>query len=598
MTGEGYGFCEFIAGETPGSREDLAAYFANFGGLCALFQALGSTDLHWENFIAHGRYPVLVDMETLFTPTPRAFNDPAVFPEPPSRQEGFTAGLSRSLYPSGLLPGLWEDTQTSPLLAPSLPALWGWEEEFFAGFSKIYDRCVEIREPLGSFLREAEALPVRVPLRQSAYYGRQLKRLRSPEALSGPEVRESLSARLGEYFQRRGAGRLQPIADWEASCLREGDIPYFSCRGDGVDLLGYGQTVAESFFRQSPLDSAGERLERMSRREKQFELTLPRQSLGSAPRPVSEEKRIPLPAAEEAEQPLGKAEALAQAEELCRIVPDQLCRYLRPLEKARRIPEEVLPLGLSAGAAGLLQVLCGYRELRSHPLSPKLMADCADRLLAAKTLKTASGTLLWDTLDLGRPVSGMGHGTAGIGASLRMAGVLLHREECLLAAGEALDWEYQAYSERLGAWPGFRESSLGEHAMHGYCSGAPGMGLAMLLYGEWEESGPLQRENLSRAFDACRRFPPQPRDHLCRGNSAGVEFLLEAGLRLGREESIQAAGKRLAHMTARKEQMGHFCYISPAYRDHPEPSLFYGAAGVGYELLRWAEKSLPSVLLF
>lgn len=707
MLGQGYGFCEFIPGERPSSPEDLSAYFTNFGGLCALFQALGSSDLHHENFIAQGQYPVLVDVETLLTPSPKVFNDPEIFPDVPARQEDFIFDQNRSLYPSSLLPSLQGGTQMSPLLASPLPEVWGYEESFFRGFSETYDRCIELRDQLGEFLQEAGAFPVRRLLRQSSYYGKLLKRLYSPEALTGPKVRESLSSRLEEYFRHHGAGQLQTIADWEAECLWEGDIPYFSCRGDGTDLLGYGQVVTAGFFCQSPLDNARERLSRLSQREKQFELDLLRQSLESALRPVPKEEQVVLPAPEDAEQPLSKKEALAQAEEifrqlrdravtspcgevgwyvnegdegrftyarpvlsqgtaglgvffagvyratvsaelksqakeLCQVVLDQICRHLGLLEKARKIPERVLPLGLSdgaagllkslaimgrclgkdtagpfidrlislfdrmqiaeysqldviSGAAGLIQVLCGYEELSSHPLTPKIVKACADKLLVTKTLESKSGYLLWDTLNLGRPISGMGHGIAGIGASLQMAGAFLHREDCLQAARDALEWEYRAYSEKLGTWPDFRGSSLGEQFMHGYCSGAPGICLAMLLYGEWGETSFLQQKNLTRAYEACQRFPLQHRDHLCCGNSAAVDFLLEAGRRLGQDESC--AGKSLAQMTARKEKLGQFCYLPPSYRNHFEPSLFYGAAGVGYELLRWADEGLPSVLL-
>ena len=106
VPGEGYGFCQFIVGETPGSPEDTSAYFENFGGLCALFQALGSSDLHYENFIAQGRYPVLVDVETLLTPSPKMWSDPEIFPDVPARQEDFIFDQNRSLYPSSLLPSL------------------------------------------------------------------------------------------------------------------------------------------------------------------------------------------------------------------------------------------------------------------------------------------------------------------------------------------------------------------------------------------------------------------------------------------------------------------------------------------------------------
>ena len=56
VLGGGYGFCEFIPGQAPESPEDLSVYFANFGGLCALFQALGSSAASWSPLKKRGKF--------------------------------------------------------------------------------------------------------------------------------------------------------------------------------------------------------------------------------------------------------------------------------------------------------------------------------------------------------------------------------------------------------------------------------------------------------------------------------------------------------------------------------------------------------------
>ncbi|WP_285537207.1 type 2 lanthipeptide synthetase LanM [Brucella sp. NBRC 12950] len=50
-------------------------YYRRYGSLLAIASVFGSTDLHMENVIAHGEYPVIVDLETLFSCTPTVKKD-------------------------------------------------------------------------------------------------------------------------------------------------------------------------------------------------------------------------------------------------------------------------------------------------------------------------------------------------------------------------------------------------------------------------------------------------------------------------------------------------------------------------------------------
>ena len=50
--------------ETPcHSREELRRYYRRNGILLGICYLLGSRDLHYENVIAHGEYPVIIDLE-------------------------------------------------------------------------------------------------------------------------------------------------------------------------------------------------------------------------------------------------------------------------------------------------------------------------------------------------------------------------------------------------------------------------------------------------------------------------------------------------------------------------------------------------------
>ena len=65
-----YGWVEYIE---PGRPSDPAAYYRSAGELVALAWICGGSDFHEENVIATEYGPVLIDLETLFTPTPRPF---------------------------------------------------------------------------------------------------------------------------------------------------------------------------------------------------------------------------------------------------------------------------------------------------------------------------------------------------------------------------------------------------------------------------------------------------------------------------------------------------------------------------------------------
>lgn len=249
-----------------------------------------------------------------------------------------------------------------------------------------------------------------------------------------------------------------------------------------------------------------------------------------------------------------------------------------------RLPVESAGLDVFSGVSGLML------ECRD----PVLLRRCADRLLSTKTLQTKDGLALWDPLGKGRAISGMGHGMAGIGLALVKAYGLLGDARYLDAARDAFAWEHGVYSENLGTWPDLRTPGA-PRAMHGYCSGAPGIGLALLGCAEYSPLLPNHAEDLDRALHACLTIPIQFRDHLCCGNGAAVDFLLEAGSRLNRDDLTQAARHLLSRMAQRKG--GDYAYMPQTYQPAFSPSLFYGAAGVGYELLRAIHPALPSILI-
>jgi|GEM_PF-1862308 len=101
-----YGWAREIPHQSCETEEQVVAYYQRYGSLVALCYLFGATDLHKDNLIACGEYPVIVDCETMFSCTL------AVHKDSPS---------DTHLYASWLLPAqkMQDSIEISPLSARS-----------------------------------------------------------------------------------------------------------------------------------------------------------------------------------------------------------------------------------------------------------------------------------------------------------------------------------------------------------------------------------------------------------------------------------------------------------------------------------------------
>lgn len=66
---EGYGWVEFVASKDAECEGGIREYYFRYGALLAAFDAISGTDIHFENLVAEGSHPVIVDLETIFQPS-------------------------------------------------------------------------------------------------------------------------------------------------------------------------------------------------------------------------------------------------------------------------------------------------------------------------------------------------------------------------------------------------------------------------------------------------------------------------------------------------------------------------------------------------
>ncbi len=244
------------------------------------------------------------------------------------------------------------------------------------------------------------------------------------------------------------------------------------------------------------------------------------------------------------------------------------------------------------GIAGLLKMLCRYDAFFNEPGAKELCESLAERLVKSAGIPYKDKKI-WKTLSPAWAISGAGHGQSGVASALYMAGKRLQREDLIAAAQPGFDFEREIYSVSIGAWPDRRGTEKTDEYMTGYCSGAPGIGMnaVLLKYDGYEEV-------LKRAIRSTLKEPLMHKDFLCCGNSAMAEFLLIAGRQLQRDDLIQEARTRMAMVISRAERNGHYSCISRSMDYVFSATLFYGTAGIGYEMLRLIDpQGLDSLLL-
>lgn len=92
-----YGWMEWVDAQSPCAPSDVGEFYRRVGALICAARVLSLSDLHLENLIAFGPFPVVIDLECLITPQ--------FVTDPLDGDEGLRRFMRDSVMPSGLLPG-------------------------------------------------------------------------------------------------------------------------------------------------------------------------------------------------------------------------------------------------------------------------------------------------------------------------------------------------------------------------------------------------------------------------------------------------------------------------------------------------------------
>lgn len=298
-----YGWAEWVAAHSCQSLEEVWRFYQRQGGYLALLYALEATDFHYENLIASGEHPVLIDLESLFQARVQGQEVQGI-------SQASLNTLSYSVLRVGLLPQrVWANAESGGVdlsglanvagqLTPrgvlywegggtdearftrkrvmidggqNRPTLDGTEvhvpdytEAIVAGFTTIYRLLLDQRAvlladggPLAPFANDE----VRVLLRPTRTYGLLLQESFHPHVLGNALDRDRHFDRLWAAIEHRPY--LAPVLPAERADLQRGDIPMFSTRPSSRDLwTSTGEQIAD-FFDAPGMALVQQRLEQL-----------------------------------------------------------------------------------------------------------------------------------------------------------------------------------------------------------------------------------------------------------------------------------------------------------------------------------------------
>ena len=453
-----HSWSEFIEARPCREPAELTRFYRRQGRLLAILHAIDAADLHFENIVAAGEHPVLVDLEALFHP------DLAGQAETRQRDIG-TRAMRDSVLRLGLLPWRLRAGGDGPLMdvgglsapagqtsaAPVLVPEWNADLDLHfvrrhvpiggaghlptgagrpspagdhvdgiaAGFDEAYRLLLRERTalqapdgPIHAFADDA----IRVVLRPSQFYFDLLETCRHPDFLRCSAARDAVWKSLGRATP--GVGPADGQVEAERQSLERGDIPLFHVQVTTRDLLAGPRTIVRGFLAEAPLDRVLRRIGDLGEDDLARQQGVLRASLATLTPPGA--TRTVMPAVTRARAPRARAAAAVRAASATPL--DLAWRAARTLQRqAFHDDGQATWLDRVAGADGRADVLPLGVDVYDGLPGVILFLAQMDRLRPDHGLRTLAEAALQAWLVAERP---WGHQDRAIGAFVGWGGSL------------------------------------------------------------------------------------------------------------------------------------------------------------------------------
>ncbi|MCF8170813.1 MAG: type 2 lantipeptide synthetase LanM family protein [Candidatus Methylopumilus sp.] len=269
-----YGWTEFIEHTSCQSPQELELFYRRSGAWLAVFHLFASSDMHYENIIAHSSHPVPIDLEMILqATTPEAEQEtPETAALIEASQSVLNSVLMVGMLPSytknpnhkiidagglnavkhGALLGIWKNTNTDGMRwtqapndltgTPNIPHINGeyaqlgdYLPAFIQGFEQYSRFLLRQRDKSGvdQLLSKFHRLPVRKVIRNTRFYYILLQRLKDHRSMSDGatwSAQAEFLSRLADWDSKEDL--LWPLQAAERLALINLNIPHFTSPSD------------------------------------------------------------------------------------------------------------------------------------------------------------------------------------------------------------------------------------------------------------------------------------------------------------------------------------------------------------------------------
>ena len=274
--------------------QDVCDYYNRLGVLLAVLYSLEATDFHYENIIANGAFPVLVDLESLLCPYM------------PIDGTETNEGLYQSVLRTGILHsrlnfsefgqkpvdvgginslkgivspipqfqfqisqqgeiiinkkhGYLREGKNVPFLNGKIVGVSDYSNEFVSGFEKCYRFLLENKAAILNLIDSFSNDSIRVIIRPTAAYALLLHETYKPILLKDEK---RLSTFYTDTLERSAieCPILNRTVSHEVGSLLRGDIPYFTAKVSSHDLYLDNALCIENYFDESGRETVLKRI--------------------------------------------------------------------------------------------------------------------------------------------------------------------------------------------------------------------------------------------------------------------------------------------------------------------------------------------------
>lgn len=284
--------------------EELSEYYKRCGALLGLIYLLRGTDFHFENIIAHGKYPVIIDLECLFNQVDQEHYNilstglvPSISykngcPEP-SDMSGFGAsGIQQSMFKvwewEGVgtasvqlkrKNGVCSAEKNQPILNGKPVSPKAYLKEIMFGFTAICTWVLQNKEhwgndhPFSSFQQKT----IRVVPRYTQQYYSILENSFLPQAFRSKQDRLAIIQKYVKDFPMMLSlkeNKKKKLLAYECQAIEQMDIPYFLANTSGTFLKKGDCLVDGQYYEGRPYDLVMNKIQELDEEEVREQLLI------------------------------------------------------------------------------------------------------------------------------------------------------------------------------------------------------------------------------------------------------------------------------------------------------------------------------------